>query len=245
MTDNVNFVDLQSKDALDRLQGLFRYSQVGRCVNSVTHDVNNFLGVVLNYAELIDMDSDLSPESQRMVGEIVEGVRKCSNLLGVLTSIARKDKPNVSVVNPSKLVGDVLDLRRYDIRINQIQLDEELACQAAVTLDLPKFELALVYLISNAIDAVGDSTDRRIKVKMLDVGDAVELVVWNSGPVVPPEQRDAVFKPFFTTKDGDHLGLGLAVAEAIAQYHGGQLIYDPDRGFIFRLPKESKLSRSV
>jgi signal transduction histidine kinase len=241
VTDNDNYLDLQSEEALERLHKLFRYSQVGRCVNSVTHDVNNFLGIVLNYAELIDMDSDLSPEAQRMVGEIVEGVRKCSNLLGIMTSIARKERPNLSIVNPSKLVSDILDLRRYDIRVNQIQLSEELTYQTTVALDLPKVELALVYLISNAIEAIGESKDRRMKIKTLDAGDAVELVVWNSGPVVPPEQRDALFKPFFTTKSEEHMGLGLAVSESIAHYHGGQLTYDPDRGFLLRLPKESKL----
>ena len=237
-----HYLDLQSEEALERLQRLFRYGQVGRCVNSVAHDVNNFLGVVLNYAELIDMDSDLTPEAQRMVGEIVEGVRKCSALLGILTSIARKDRPNVSVVNPSKLAKDVLDLRRYDIRVNQIHLDEQLDCQASVGLDLPKVELSLVYLISNAIEAVGDCEDRRIKVKVLDAGSGVDFVVWNSGAPPAPELREALFQPFFTTKGGEHLGVGLTVSAAIAAHHNGRLEYDPDRGFVLHIPKEGLLS---
>ncbi|NIA16378.1 MAG: hypothetical protein GWP08_20145, partial [Nitrospiraceae bacterium] len=76
-------MDLDSQDFRDRVALLFRYGQVGRCVSSVTHDVNNVLGAIQAYSELLDLDENLSDESRRMTMQIGEGVAKCSALLGL------------------------------------------------------------------------------------------------------------------------------------------------------------------
>ncbi|MCH7892107.1 MAG: bacillithiol biosynthesis cysteine-adding enzyme BshC, partial [Gemmatimonadetes bacterium] len=82
----------------------FKYGQVGRCVNSVTHDVNNYLGAILAYAELVSLDPGTSEDSKRMLSDIVEAVRKSSGLMSTLTSIARPEKPVTSMVDVVKLV---------------------------------------------------------------------------------------------------------------------------------------------
>ncbi|MDX9972545.1 MAG: HAMP domain-containing sensor histidine kinase [FCB group bacterium] len=233
-------LDLGTKDAQQRLVRLYRYAQVGHCVNSVTHDVNNFLGAIMAYAELVGMESALPPESTRMIEEILGAVRKASNLMNGLTSIARRDKPNSNLVDPGHLVEHVVDLRRYDLRSAQIPIETN--CDAGlpmVLLDEPKIELALIYLIANAMDAVRELPTRLIKVRVRGMENGVVIEVWNNGPVVPEEDYERIFEPFFTTWDQDHIGLGLTVARDIARLHGGDLSYDPSRGFILGLPRES------
>ena len=108
--------DLTVPDELEnRLLQLFRYSQIGQCVNSVTHDVNNLLGAIMAYSELISMDESIAADSKRMLGEVVEAVRKASGLMGNLTDIARKPRQDVRIVAPIQLMNRVIDLRRYEI----------------------------------------------------------------------------------------------------------------------------------
>lgn len=233
-------LDLATKEAQDRLVRLYRYAQVGHCVNSVTHDVNNFLGAIMAYAELVGMESALPPESARMIDEILGAVRKASNLMNGLTSIARRDKPNSNLVDPGNLVEHVIDLRRYDLRSAQIPIETN--CDPGlpmILLDEPKVELALIYLITNAMDAVRDLPTRLIKVRVRGVENGVAIEVWNNGPTVPEEDYERIFEPFYTTRNEDHVGLGLTVARDIARLHGGNLSYDPGRGFIMGLPRES------
>ena len=98
---------------------------------------------------------------------------------------------------------------------------------------------ALIYLVTNAVEAIADAAGRHIKVVAEDAGHAVEFVVWDSGGGVPEPLRESVFEPFFTTKDEDHLGLGLALARRVARLHDGGLCYEPERGFVMRLPKNN------
>jgi signal transduction histidine kinase len=236
-------LDLETEEAKQRIVRQYRYAMIGRCVNSVTHDVNNFLGAIMAYAELVGMESALPQESMRMIDEIMGAVRKSSNLMNSLTSIARRDKPNSNLVDPGNLVEHVVDLRRYELRSAQVPF--ECTCDPnlpMVLLDEPKIEMALIYLIANAMDAVKSAPTRMVKIRVRGLDNAVAIEVWNNGPIVPEEDRERIFEPFYTTKDEDHLGLGLTVARDIARMHGGDLSYDPARGFILGLPREAKMA---
>lgn len=236
-------LDLDSEEGRQRIARLYRYAQIGHCVNSVTHDVNNFLGAIMAYAELIGMESPLNQESMRMIEEIMGAVRKSSTLVNNLTAIARKERVNTNMVDPGQLVERVVDLRRYDLRSAQINI--ECVCDPSLPMlvvDAPKLELSLIYLISNAMEAALDATPRLIRVRVRTDAENVAIEVWNAGPPVPDNIRAHIFEPFFTTKDEDHLGLGLTVARDITRLHHGDLYYSPERGFVIELPREAALS---
>jgi len=83
-----------------------------------------------------------------------------------------------------------------------------------------------------------------LKVTTLDLGDAVEVRVRDNGIGIPPEVRDKLFQPFFTTKPtGEGTGLGLSISyDIITQRHGGSITVDSEVGeyseFTIRLPRE-------
>ncbi len=236
-------LDLGSDEGRQRIARLYRYAQIGHCVSSVTHDVNNFLGAIMAYAELIGMDSPLNQESVRMIEEIMGAVRKSSTLVNSLTAIARKERDNISLVDPAQLVEKVVDLRRYDLKAAQIAIDTAYESDMPMLVaDQPKLEQALIYVIANAIEELHDRERRMVKIRVRHATEGVEIDIWNSGREIPEELREAIFQPFFTTKKEDHLGLGLAVTRDIMQYHGGDISYDPKRGFVFYLPRETALS---
>lgn len=225
-----------------RLPLFFRSGQVGRCVSSVTHDVNNYLGAILAYAELMQQDPELKDDPRRMLGNIVKSVQKCSDLLSTLTAVARKERPDVNVIDVPVFLGQILDLKRHECRVARVVLlldcPEEMP---SLMVDRPKLIMAVLYLLANALDALEGIEPRRITVTAAKSVECIEIGVRDTGPGIPEEQRDRIFEPFYSTKCGEHMGLGLALAREIAVYHGGSLAYDDARGFVLRLPLASPL----
>lgn len=237
-------VEVEPESTRERSAQLYRFAQIGRCVNSVTHDVNNYLGAIMAYAELVAMDSNLSPESNRMLSEVIGAVRKSSTLVNNLTDVARKERLDVRIVDPANLMERVLDLRRYDMKVGHVTLATEYAPDLVnITVDLPKLQLAMMYLISNAIEALEHVKVKRLDIKIATEGGCVLFLFKDSGPAIATDVCDRMFQPYFTTKTRDHLGLGLTLARATIEDHDGELSYHPSVGFVIRIPLDNRHSR--
>ncbi len=229
------------QEAQERLHLVARYAQVGQCVSSVAHDVNNYLGAIMAYAELIGLEESLGADTRRMLDEIIGAVRKASGLMGNLTDVARKDRKDIRIVNPEQLIDRALDIRRYDIKVGGVSLETDYEQGlGAIAIDLPRTQQAIMSLLSNAIEAMENEKTRKIWVSARTFDNMVELSFRDSGQPISESLQDSMFEPFFTTKGGLHLGLGLPAARAVAQQQQGTLTYEPERGFVFRLPAKSK-----
>lgn len=217
----------------------FKYGQVGRCINGVTHDVNNFLGAILAYAELVSLDPSTAEDSKRMLSDIIEAVRKSSELLSTLTSIARPEKPVTSMVDVVKLVGQTVDLRRYEMRIARIEIEVNSEGEVGLlVVDEPRMIRAMIYLLQNAVEALRESESGKVTVTVRGTADDVAIVVNDTAGPIPESVQALMFDPFHTTKEKGHLGLGLSEARAIVRLHKGDLTYETEKGFCIRLPRD-------
>ena len=225
-----------------RMAETFRYAQVGRCANGVAHDLNNYLGAVMAYAELIGLEHNLSEDARRMLGEVHEGVRKASHTLGIFTGHARKDVTRITLVNPVRLLEHVVELQTYNARASRITVEFEGNRDMPTLLgDAPKLEQAFNALFVNAMEALTDLPERTLSVHA-DRSDVEAVVVFkDTGPPIPESLRTLIFEPYFTTKEGPHMGLGLPTACRILAMHQGTLTYAPDTGFTVRLPVDNGL----
>lgn len=225
------------------LAEVVKHAQVGRCVNGVTHDVNNCLGAIMAYAELVGMDSDLSPDSKRMIAEIAQAVRRSTALLGTLTSIARKERPNATLVDMPKLVERVLAVGNYEMKVAQIELETAVEeNMASIIVDEPKIVRSLIALVMNAVDTMDLQDSRRVTVAVGSSGDAVEVAVGSSADPLPESEREGLFEPVEGLPRGARFRLGLCEAREAARFHRGALTYDPSRGFVMRLPRANGLT---
>lgn len=232
-----------------RLEELVRFAQVGSIVNGVTHDINNFLGAMMAYAEMISLDEGISEQSRSMLEDIIGSVRRSSQLLGQLTAIARPDLKSTAIIAPGALLQQAIELRNYSFKVEQI------AVVQAVDRDLPsicgesaRLQLCLDYLLSNAFEAVAGRTEqpRKIWIAAHRHENGIRIIFWNSNLPLGSEQiNEKIFQPFYTTKTGPHLGLGLPFAKQIAQEHGGELEYVEDTGFILYLPQKTPFQAEV
>jgi signal transduction histidine kinase len=93
-------------------------------------------------------------------------------------------------------------------------------------------------LLSNARDALADSSKKTIAIRSRINGDVVRLEFQDSGPGVPPDLEQRIFDPFFTTKDvGAGTGLGLSITYGIIKDHEGTIALEnrPGEGATFRI----------
>tara|TARA_R110001592_G_scaffold52056_2_gene159643 strand:+ start:146 stop:880 length:735 start_codon:yes stop_codon:yes gene_type:complete len=236
--------DINSEDGQNRLLQLHRNAQVGACVSGVTHDINNMLGAAMAYAELVSYDEGVSDDSKKMLNQIVDGITKCSQLITSLTSIARKERIEINLTAPFQLMDEVLTLRDYELKTKRIKLERHYEDSLpTIPTDMPKMKLALIFLLTNAQEALSEAEDKRIKVTLSNLDGGVCFAIWDSGPGLTPEQVTSAFKPLHTGwRDGEsHLGFGLYSARQIAEFHGGSLRYTPEEGFQLFIKRNDSL----
>lgn len=222
-----------------KLSHQMKYVQAGRFVSSVTHDVNNYLGAILAHAELVEMDSELSDESRRMLEEIRGAVQKSTDLLGSLSSMTSKKGTPLTTSNVVDVVNRVVDLLRYELKLKQTELQTTVKGEFdAFLVDESVFSRVLIYLMANGVENTEHSEVKRLDIDLQKAGEGVQLKVQNSDPPVTESEREKLFELFYTNKGDDHFGLGLNEARDIPRSHGGDVFFDTDWGFVIRWPNE-------
>jgi len=94
---------------------------------------------------------------------------------------------------------------------------------------------AIVNLLLNAADALAGKGAITVRTGPSDGGGWIEVA--DNGPGIPPEIRNRILEPFFTTKGAVGTGLGLAIVYAFSERHGGRLDIEsePGKGARFRM----------
>jgi two-component system sensor histidine kinase HydH len=222
-----------------------KLAAIGRLAAGVAHEVRNPLGVIRSSAALVQEGFAPHDDAWRACEFICQEIDRLNGLITALLSFARPTEPRRQTVAIGQLVERALRLADEELRRQGIAVDVEGAPDLPALRADPDLVSQLIYdLVSNASDAAGSGG--RIAVRTERAADALCVEVADSGAGVAPELADQVFEPFFTTK-AQGTGLGLPMAERIAQAHGGSLACVPGRGlgpggrgacFRLRLPLE-------
>ena len=239
----------------DRLQSELIHAQkmeaIGQLVAGVAHELNNPLASIVAFSQLMRRDprlpADLQGDADLLVAEADRTRRIVQNLL----DFARQRRPERHPTHLRRLVESVLDLQSYSVAAGRIEVTVEIADSVPlVAVDRAQLQQVLLNLTLNAIQAIrstGEPGSIRIVASAVagpDGAGTVRLEVADSGPGVPPDNRDRLFVPFFTTKEpGEGTGLGLPVSFGIVASHGGTLSFEPGPGgrgatFVVTLPVE-------
>jgi signal transduction histidine kinase len=229
------YVDLTRQ----QLESLLHLAQKGRNVNSVTHDVNNLLGAIMAYAELIEMDSDDS-EVNRMLREIVTAVEKGSAILGALTMIARPQRSEkLAVCDIKKVLKSLELLFTYEFKLNLVEFKSVIDNEVhSAKIPEPVLQRSLMYVLVNALEAFdGEEEGKGITLHVSLQNGHVRITVQDSNNAPTADAIDHMFDPGFTTKGSDHLGMGLTIARELLDEYNGTLNYTPDSGFTVLVPR--------
>jgi signal transduction histidine kinase len=211
---------------------------VGRLAAGLAHEINNPLGVILFYGELLKASAG-QEESREDVEVILRHTRQAQKVLRDLLDFVRPKKGADGICDLAAVARRTAGVFQAQASAEGVTLDVDApAGMPEVRADITSLEQILSNLLINALDAV-PSSGGRIRVSTgVEDGLAV-LRVADNGPGIPPENLGRIFDPFFTTKEvGKGTGLGLAVVFGLVNDMGGSVEALSDGGaeFIVRLP---------
>jgi signal transduction histidine kinase len=209
---------------------------IGRLAAGVAHEINNPLGVILGYVRVMAKKAEggLAEDLKIIEWETV----RCKEIVDGLLDLTRPIKFDPEPVDLRELSDDVAARMGDSERADDIAISID--GKAAVEGNALKLRQVVFNLMKNAVEAV--EPGGRVEVRIEQVGDHVELSVSDTGPGFDDRARSHLFEPFFTTKR-QGTGLGLAVSQAIARSHGGDIVVDnPGSGarLIMLLPRSGK-----
>jgi two-component system NtrC family sensor kinase len=229
--------------ALNReLEHRERLSAIGKMSSVVSHQMLQQLGVIGLHADLIRNASDDDPavraeKAQQHAASIEAALRDVNRVLTDLLVFSRDLRLNLYEQPLRRVVEECVEACRDEAAGHGVALRLECATDVALPLDKLKVKQAVGNVLRNALDVSPPGSE--VVVRAGTHNGWAEIAVTDHGPGVPEADRDAVFTPFFTTKEHG-TGLGLAIAREFAEAHGGSLVVGSGNGtgatFVLRLP---------
>lgn len=207
-----------TKAALEQSE---RLAHMGQLSAGIAHELNNPLGVVIMYCNiLLDECAEDSPIREDLE-LIVSQANRCKKIVGGLLNFARKNQINTEKTDALKLIKDSVAATIIPDNIS-IKIDNKLA-NTSIFVDYEQMLQVFTNIFKNAVDAMPGGG--KILVSMEDESQMVAFHVSDTGNGIPPENMDKVFTPFFTTKEmGKGTGLGLATVYGIIKMHQGNIL---------------------
>ena len=208
------------KQALKQSEKL---AHMGQLSAGIAHELNNPLGVVIMYSNILLEESNAGDPVREDLKLIVDQAGRCKKIVAGLLNFARKNQVNHQMVSIVDLVNHSLEslIIPPEVKIN---IDNRTTTPEAM-LDQEQMMQVITNLIKNAFDAM--PSGGKINIKMEDTLSDVIIVISDTGTGIKEEDRAKIFEPFFTTKSiGQGTGLGLATAYGIVKMHKGQITAD-------------------
>ena len=234
-------IEYEGKDAIllnidevtraKRLENLLRIqdkmSSLGRVAAGIAHEIRNPLSGINIYLntlkKLYHKDG-----SEEKVGQILDQLqsasRKIESVIRRVMDFTKSSEPQLSLIDIHGPIEEAINLSAVSLRKRNIKIEKNLAENLPLCyVDAQLIEQVMLNLITNAAEAMKDKEELKIiVVTSTVVKDQIQVSVSDSGPGVPPESREIIFDPFYTTKNGSS-GIGLSLSHRIIADHGGSL----------------------
>ncbi|MCR4438797.1 MAG: cache domain-containing protein [bacterium] len=219
-----------------------RLATVGQLAAGVAHELNNPLGGILLYANLLlekAKDGDPIKEDLQV---IVRETERCRKIVRGLLDFSRQTRLEMTVTDLNKIVTTTLDLVVTQAIFKGITVTRNLApLLPKVMVDVGQMQQVLINIIMNAAEAMAGSGTLEVATWVTEENGYVVTSIRDTGPGIPEEIRSKIFDPFFTTKPlGKATGLGLSIAFGIIRKHNGIIKVESEVGkgttFHIKLP---------
>jgi PAS domain S-box-containing protein len=234
-------VEEEKRNLEERLRRAEKMEALGQLAGRVAHDLNNVLGVLTGYSELLLLEIPEASRSRGHIDKILQSTEKGAAIIQDLLTLARRGVTVSEVINLNNVVSDYLKAPVFEktkddhpVITFRTECDPYLLNMKGSPVHLEK---TLMNLVSNAAEAISGAGEVTIltESRHLDkpvmgydevkAGDYIVLVVSDTGMGIPAEQKGKIFEPFYTKKKMGRsgTGLGLAIVWGTVKDHNGYI----------------------
>ena len=217
----VVFEDITEYHRLEtRLSQMERLAEIGQMTATIAHEIRNPLTALKGAADLLTQEEHLPASVLTYVEIIRQEVARLNEIAEEFLEFARPFTLNRRIIALRPLLERlIMALTPYFKRAHVI-VQLEVAGEPVAALDSARIEQVLRNLIQNAIQAMPEGG--RLVLRAGEANGRIYLQVQDTGAGIPPEIRDRIFSPFYTTRTRG-TGLGLSIVQKIVQAHQGEI----------------------
>lgn len=221
-----------------------KLSSVGALAASITHEFNNILTTVINYAKMGLRHKDAKTR-EKAFDKILSAGQRASKITTGMLSYARNTNDRREPADLATLVADVLVLVEKDLQMHRVRLQTDYFDRPHADVNANQIQQILLNLIINARQAMDGGGNLYITVRSNAEAGMGEISVRDTGGGIPADHLQKIFSPYFSTKQADAqgqggTGLGLALCRDIIEAHRGRMRVESAVGkgtmFTLRLP---------
>lgn len=216
-----------------------KMAAIGMLAGGVAHEINNPLGGILAFTQLIQAELSNESPMQQDLKEIEEAAKRCKKIVEDLLSFARPPS-GVGMVRQdvNHLLEKLLPILRLKLREASVSLVTHYGDNLSPVLgEANRLQQVFLNLIQNASEAMKEGGTVTLRTQMNPSRTELLVEVEDTGPGIRQEELQRIFDPFFTTKGLKGTGLGLSICDSIIHDHRGRIEVKSElgRGSLFRV----------
>lgn len=223
----------------EQLRHADRLATIGQLSSGIAHELNEPLGNILGFAQLIKKNDDIPDSIKDDIEKIIKASLHSREVIKKLMLFARQMPTKKDKTDLNKLIQEGLYFIETRCKKEGIKLVKELSPDMPeIIADSSQLYQVLVNLVVNGIQAMENGGTLRIKTVAHRDKNYVSILVSDTGVGIDKNMISKIFMPFFTTKDiGEGTGLGLAVVHGIVSAHNGKIDVssEPNKGTTFEI----------
>ncbi len=234
------------KENLARMVQEDKLVSLGKLVASVAHEINNPIGSIINFNQLMlrtikegrPNQEDLT-NFEKYLDLSVREAKRCGKIVSGLLSFSRQQVMEARQLDITEIIDLIVVLTSHRMELAEVELKTEIGLGPFdVWGDYAQLQQCFMNLVFNAMEAMPGGGTLTISAGRSKVRNAVWVEISDTGCGIPAEVRERLFEPFVSTKTATNgVGLGLSMVYGIVRNHRGAIELDsePGRGTTFRI----------
>jgi len=218
--DQLNIINNKLANVKQALKQSEKLAHMGQLSAGIAHELNNPLGIITMYSNLIMEETDPKSESYKDLEMVVEQANRCKRIVGGLLNFARENQVK-------RLECDLVEFAKRSFSSVVVPQNVKTCICSKLEdpiafIDADQMMQVITNLEKNAIEAMREGGE--LKIELLGDASRVQFVVSDTGSGISLQNMEKIFTPFFTTKKfGEGTGLGLPLIYGIVKMHNGKI----------------------
>ncbi len=222
-----------------------KLTALGDLVSTTTHEYNNVLMTILNYAKMGMRHRD-DATRDKAFEKILAAGQRASRITNSILGLARNRGDNMEPIDLRVLVDDALVLLEREMNKYRVMVETRFDDVPRVTVNVNQIQQVLLNLLTNARQAMDRGGQILIKVSHDAAANTVDLMIRDTGGGIPAEKLPRIFDSYYSTKSGPDAtgkggtGVGLSTCKDIVDAHKGKILVNSSVGkgtaFTIKLP---------